>query len=117
VKLTDLFSNFGRGSRAPAVRAAPGIPQHSNPYHAVAIVHDGQCCAAALAAARTRFLSRGAPSLPLPDCTLGVRCSCRFQKFHDRRQGDRRLFGNARDVRWYGGQERRRTRGRRKSDH
>jgi hypothetical protein len=27
------------------------------------------------------------------------------------------FFGNARDVRWYGGQERRRSRGRRKSDH
>ena len=118
VKLSDLFSNLGRASRGPVARATTSTtPQHSNPYHAVAIVHEGQCCAAALTASRTRFLSRSAPTLPLPDCTLGARCTCHFQKFHDRRQGDRRLFGNARDVRWFNGQERRRASGRRKSDH
>lgn len=63
-----------------------------------------------------RFLSREAPMLPLPACTMPDSCRCRFRKYNDRRQGDRRLFGSEPDRRWYAGEERRRLPGRRATD-
>jgi hypothetical protein len=84
-------------------------------YHAVAIVPKIASCAQAKARAGVRYLSREAPPLPLPNCPWPERCHCRFDKFEDRRQGDRRDIASS--GRWWAGEERRRVpRGRRLTD-
>jgi hypothetical protein len=86
-------------------------------YHAVSIATGLMSCPKARKARGIRFLSRLAPSIPLPGCSMSEECSCRFQKHNDRRQvGDRRLFGNQSDERFYSGVERRQPYGRRSAD-
>ena len=86
-----------------------------NRYQSVSIAHASKCCAAVKALAGQRFLAANAPSLPLPSCTLASQCKCKFQKYDDRRDDDeRRLPGTA--SKWYGGSEKRRSRGRRDTD-
>jgi len=85
-----------------------------NRYQAVSIVHAGKCCAAVKSLAGQRFLVCNAPSLPLPACSVSSQCKCSFQKYGDRRDDDRRLPGEM--TKWYGGTEKRRTRGRRRVD-
>jgi hypothetical protein len=50
----------------------------------------GGACGAARALEGRRFLSKDAPSLPLPECTAS-QCSCSFAKLADRRSEGRRL--------------------------
>ena len=85
-----------------------------NRYQSVSIACAGRCCAAVKALAGQRFLASNAPSLPLPSCTLGDQCKCKFQKHDDRRDDERRLVGTM--SKWYGGSEKRRSRGRRERD-
>lgn len=96
--------------RADGKKSAP-----PNRYQAVSIVSGGKSCAAVKALAGRRFLAGSAPSLPLPTCSLSDQCKCRFQKYEDRREDNsRRLPGEM--SKWYGGAEKRRSRGRRRID-
>jgi hypothetical protein len=49
---------------------------------------------------------------------MPAQCKCRFQKHSDRRAGDddRRLQGATQRSIWYGGEEKRGTRGRRSGE-
>jgi hypothetical protein len=87
-------------------------------YHAVSILAAARCCEAAEAVRSRKFLSKEAPALPLAECTKPAECKCRFQKHDDRRTGDddRRLLGSSQRSVWYGGQEKRGTRGRRSGE-
>jgi hypothetical protein len=98
------------GALAPSRKKQARI----SPYQAVCIVYGGKCCAAVKALAGQRFLACGAPSLPLPACSLSNQCKCSFQKYDDRRDDDRRLL--VEKSKWYGGAEKRVARGRRRTD-
>jgi hypothetical protein len=127
MKLSSFFAQLGNRKRdseddeparfaAPANRVIARNASNPHPYHAVAINPGLMCCPQAKKARGVRFLSRLAPSIPLPGCTMSKDCSCRFQKHNDRRSGDRRLFGASQDDRYFAGQERRRAAGRRATD-
>lgn len=83
-------------------------------YQSVSVVHASKCCEAVKSLAGKRFLAGGAPPLPLPTCNLSDQCKCSFKKHVDRRDYDRRLAGEM--SKWYGGAEKRRSRGRRRVD-
>jgi len=127
MKLGDLFASLSGRRRAddegeePARFTAPHSPvarsaAQTHPYHAVSVVPGMMSCPKARKVRGIRFLSRAAPPIPLPGCTMTGDCACRFVKHNDRRQGDRRLFGCDPDTRFYSGSERRRTFGRRATD-
>jgi hypothetical protein len=91
----------------------------SDRYHAVSIKYDRNACEAAKAMSGRRFLSAGAPRLPLPDCDVSE-CNCRFTHHKDRRSGSDRRSPFA--ATGFGGgtgsfeKERREKAGRRKED-
>lgn len=90
----------------------------SKKYPAVAIAPGVTTCAAAKALNGRRYLAIEAPPLPLPDCSQPHECRCRFSKFPDRRDDEderRHLSVSMRSV-LFAGQERRRLRGRRRTD-
>lgn len=90
----------------------------TNPYHAVSIKAGPNCEKTALQYGRRRYLSREAPTLPLPTCNTKA-CSCRYLHHDDRRSGeDRRIrdVWNAHTQSATNG-DRRRTGGRRVTDH
>lgn len=89
-------------------------PARPNRYQSVSVAYPSKCCAAIKALAGQRVLACDAPSLPLPSCTLAHQCKCRFEKYDDRRDDERRFVGTL--SRWYGGSEKRRSRGRRGTD-
>ena len=97
-------------------RPAPPVNHYGaqNPYHAVSVFVTGKCCQEARTKAGDRILSRNAPPLPLPGCTMPGECGCRFKKHIDRRHHDRRAWGS--EQRWYAGQDRRSPGGRRATD-
>lgn len=77
----------------------PHTPIHdqstSHPYHCVEIVNDKGVCDSAKKLKDKRFLSKDAPTLPLPDCNE-AECHCRYLHHEDRRgqTEDRRVdFG------------------------
>jgi hypothetical protein len=114
-----LRALLGEGPREyPAKKPAPGTrPKPSlagGDYRAVSLKPSIECYAAAKNAAGKRYLLREVPNLPLADCTMPAKCSCKFRKHADRRDGDRRLLGTAESSRWFAGSERRK-RGRRRS--
>lgn len=76
-----------------------------------------RCCEAVQALADQRFLPGQAPSLPLPECTAS-HCTCRYEHFDDRRAISRRgqLGQSTRKLQSSDWGERRRSRGRRKTD-
>lgn len=92
----------------------------TNPYHAVSIKAGPNCEKTALQYGQLRYLSREAPVLPLPTCNSKA-CACRYLHHDDRRSGeDRRI--RERDVWDRQTQQavtgdRRRTCGRRVTDH
>ena len=112
---------FGRRQPAmptrskPSARAAAGASR-VNAYQAVSIIHSRKACPAALAEGDRRFLARRAPTLPLPDCDRPERCTCRFQKYPERRTGSQRLEKVNGVGRWYPGLEKRLKKGRRLVD-
>jgi hypothetical protein len=58
-----------------------------------------------------------APMLPLADCTRPAQCKCKYKKWEDRRQDDRRALDSGIASQYYSGNEKRaRRRGRRRSD-
>lgn len=99
-------SGSPKASQKKSVRA--------NRYQAVTVVCPGKCCAAAKALTGKRILARSAPTLPLPACSLADQCRCSFRKYDDRRDENRRLPGEL--TKWYGGAEKRISRGRRGAD-
>lgn len=105
---------MGTGKSA-AQRPAAG---RATGYPAVAIIPCAGACAAAVAVAGRRLLAAEAPLLPLRDCTMLARCQCRYRKFPDRRDegAERRSPQGSIGANWYGGQDQRRSRGRRQDD-
>lgn len=71
-------------------------PVQAQLYASAAVVtQEDQCCEAAASVAGQRFLTAEVPMLPLEGCTRVDACSCKYQKFSDRRQDDRRSLGSA----------------------
>lgn len=95
-------------------KASPKKPARPNRYQAVTVVCPAKCCAAVKSLARQKILARSAPSLPLPACSMSNDCGCSFRKYDDRRDESRRLPGEL--SKWYGGAEKRKSRGRRGVD-
>jgi hypothetical protein len=106
--------------KSPPHAATPGgNPQlrRTTPWHAVSVLMGPSCCEAARALPQTRYLSRAAPRLPLPNCTSPASCSCSYKHFVDRRGQPRRkddLSGLRRGM--LSGTDRRTVRGRREDD-
>jgi hypothetical protein len=105
------------GGKAPAKKASASVrPKPTNSsadYRAVSVTPSIDCYAVAKEGAGKRYLLREAPQLPLASCATPATCSCRFRRHADRREGDRRLFGEIESTRWFGGSERRERRTRR----
>jgi hypothetical protein len=105
--------------KSPTPRESPGLKpglRRSTAWHAVSVVAGPSCCEAARALPPTRYLSREAPRLPLPDCTSPA-CSCSYKHYVDRRGQPRRkedLSGFRRGQ--HSGTERRAMHGRREDD-
>ena len=110
-----LKSLLGESSRESANQPAPNASSKPSRaavnFRAVSIA-SGTGCHAAGDATR-RYLLREAPRLPLPNCAMAAKCSCKFRKHSDRRDGDRRLLGETATNRWFVGSERRKHAGRR----
>ena len=116
--LKELLSKISRGHPAKKTTAIPR-PERSNTgsdFRAVSIVPSIMCCAAAMHGTGRLYLLREAPRLPLEACTMPTRCSCKFRKNADRRDGDRRLFGATETNRWFAGLKSRRREGRRSTE-
>jgi hypothetical protein len=77
-----------RQAGRPARKASATGPSR---FQAVEVRRGLDSCAASLALEGQRFLSRKAPTLPLPGCDRTT-CGCRFAKFADRRSGGDRRF-------------------------
>jgi len=88
----------------------------ANRWNAVSIVCTSASCEAARALKGRRFLSAGAPRLPLADCASPGACPCTYRKHPDRRAGPRRESDTTGLKRAGPGQERRGGRGRRSTD-
>lgn len=93
------------------------VKKSAHTYHAVTIAPGPRACAAALALAERRFLSREAPVLPLKKCDC-TNCECRYEHYDDRRKGPRRAREFGISVENYEGPDVRQKgkRGRRKTD-
>jgi hypothetical protein len=82
------FTARREGPRRDRAPAPP--PKAGGRFSGVEIRTRSGACRAAHALQGRRFLSKDAPSLPLPDCTH-VQCACSFSKLPDRRTEGRRL--------------------------
>jgi hypothetical protein len=96
---------------APRTHSKPGLT--GGDYRAVSLAPNIECYAAAKDVAGKRYLMREAPHLPLAGCATPEKCTCKFRKHADRRDGDRRLLGDVENTRWFSGSERRARRTRR----
>jgi hypothetical protein len=107
-----------RQTKAPPIAKQSMAPDpRRSLWHAVSIVSNDACCPAAMGLLGTRFLSKEAPQLPLKHCSMSAGCRCSYQHHDDRRSLSRRtpdLWSPGRAA--YGGEERRRERGRRSTD-
>lgn len=72
------------GSQAATAVNAP------SPYRALEIIPGPQACAVAKRFAKHRFLLADAPTPPLAGCDQQGKCTCKFQKYPDRRSDFRR---------------------------
>jgi hypothetical protein len=112
---------FRRASPAesPPPRSAPRAARHwiTNPYHAVSIVPaPAGACEAVKALAGRRFLSKEAPTTPLPGCDA-LACRCAYKHHTDRRATRRRAVDRkGPPSRGPKAEERRRSPGRRATD-
>lgn len=115
----SLFASlFGRSKNdsktTPAARTSAAPSAH--PYQAISIHPGASCCNSAKKLESHRFLARKAPQLPLPDCTMGDACKCRYVKHPDRRSDSRRVGDVGITQTLFSAEERRRIKGRRKAD-
>lgn len=85
-------------------------------FQAVSIFHGLDACEAARQLSDHRFLAREVPVLPLSGCSMSDSCECRYLKFKDRRAESRRLVDFGSVSRVYAATDRRRYKGRRKTD-
>jgi hypothetical protein len=101
----------------PAKKSAPSVgskPSNAGgEYRAVSLAPGNACCAAVGGSPGKRYLLRHAPRLPLVDCTMPTKCSCKYCKHADLRDGDRRALGVTETGRWFAGPELRKRGGRR----
>jgi hypothetical protein len=117
--MIQLFrSLLGGSSREVPVKrftanVRPKTGAAAGDYRAVSLTAALRCEAVTKDMAGRRFLLREAPVLPLTGCTMGSKCSCKYRKHADRRDGDRRLLGDTETSRWFAGSERRARRARR----
>ena len=102
---------LGRKPSAPVA----DLGLHAPDYRAVSIVPSAASCREARRMRGVRFLMSEAPRLPLPQCPQRLTCSCHYRKFPDRRVVDRRDI--AASGRWFTGEDRRKSSGRRATDH
>ena len=100
-------------AKQPASSVKRKPVQVGGDYRAVSLVPTIECYVAAKDSGAKRYLLRDAPRLPLAECATPTNCSCKFRKHADRRDGDRRLLGEAESSRWFAGSERRQRRPRR----
>lgn len=68
---------------------APSAGPRANAFHCVSVAVGAGACEAARTLAGRRFLSKDAPSLPLPGCAIGD-CACVYRHHGDRRISNRR---------------------------
>jgi hypothetical protein len=113
--LTGLFGRTPdeRPKKKPTPIAATKRTDTGGAFRAVSVAPNLLCCAAAAHATGKRVLLREAPRLPLAACTMPKECVCKFRKDADRRDSDRRLFGDMETNRWFAGRENRKPGGRR----
>jgi len=69
-------------------------PPPSNRFHSVTIRFRDDACPAVQALAKTKFLAKEAPRLPLDECTV-PNCRCQYKHYDDRRDGEDRRDGHA----------------------
>jgi len=112
-KLLARLLRFRRKTQANAANAGSDI----NDYRAVSIVPTQASCIDARQLRNVRYLLREAPRLPLSQCPLRAGCTCSYRKFADRRTADDRRDIADSSGRWFVGEDRRRSRGRRATDH
>lgn len=114
-----------RPGSVPASTGSHEVIHLGNPWYAVAVKAGRRSCQACVQLGERRFLSKEAPRLPLEGCTQPGGCECVYVHFSDRRTGARRTieagdgaFG-ATARSWAAGSpaERRRSPGRRATDH
>jgi hypothetical protein len=113
--LERLLSRLRGGEPTPP----PAIRQPSRPFQAISIYRGVDACQLARKYSDHRFLTKNAPKLPLPGCTMSKDCACRYVKHSDRRGESRRLvdFGASSMLTLFDGKERRGIRnGRRTRD-
>ncbi len=93
-------------------------PAQKNPYEAVSVKSNlVDCCQAVRAIQDERFTLNQAPMLPLDDCDHRDVCACKYLKWDDRRQDDRRMIDFGIGNQYYHGSEKRtKRRGRRSTD-
>lgn len=118
MSLAELIKSlFASPAHAPAPSRVRTARQHqvTNPWHAVSIVPNSQCCAKARGLMRVRFLSKEAPLLPLEGCDARD-CTCHYRHHEDRRRQPRRAADVMASGRSWTGAERRRAAGRRNTD-
>lgn len=117
--MIQLFRSLLGGSNreVPAKRCSGNMKSKAGraagDYRAVSLTTCLHCGAPSKDMAGKRFLLREAPVLPLTGCSRGSKCSCKYRKHADRRDGDRRLLGDTETSRWFAGSERRARRARR----
>ena len=84
------------------------------PFRAVSIKPGNDCCQAVRDLGDKRFLTLEAPQLPLQDCSEYASCTCKYQKWDDRRQEDRRALKTGIAGQYFQGDDRRAGRERRR---
>ena len=112
--MVTLFARLLR-LRSKADAPVEAHSAHEADYRAVSIVSTQTSCHEARRLRHIRFLLNEAPRLPLRECPQQLTCTCRYRKFPDRRIADRRDIASS--GRWYTGAERRKSDGRRATDH
>lgn len=83
----------GKSAIRPRLEFGAVPPPAANvpsPYRALEIIPGPRACAVAKRFAKHRFLLSEAPTPPLAGCDLQFACTCKFQKFPDRRGNLRR---------------------------
>ena len=87
-------------------------------YPAVSVVaREGRCCREVLEYVDKRYLASEAPTLPIDACDRYAQCQCRYKKWDDRRQDERRFGAPGMANQYFHGDEKRnQRRGRRKTD-